>query len=306
MPFSSQTIEVIGVPSDLGANIRGANMGPTAIRNAQLHDRLIAQGLKIVDEGDIAVPVRDAVSENEQKAKFLTTIAKICSTLSQRVYKALQGGRIPLTIGGDHSIAIGSISGVSHWARTNKKKLSLVWFDAHADINTPETSPSGNIHGMPLAALMGQGFSELTSIAFPETKIQAPLTALVGIRSIDEKEKQMCHKMGVRIYTMREIDERGMKAVMSEIISTIIEKSDGVHVSFDLDCVDPQHAPGVSTPVTGGLSHRESHLALEMIADTKRLVAMDFVELNPLADHGHMSVNLVVDFIQSLLGKNIL
>lgn len=306
MNSSSRTIEVIGVPSDFGANITGANMGPSEIRNAKLHEKLLALSLSVIDNGDLPLPLRHTLHQSEHDKKFLTTIQDICTVLSSKVSYALEQGRIPLTLGGDHSIAIGSISGVSRWFRDHHKNLALIWFDAHADMNTPEISPSGNIHGMPLAVLLGQGFKQLTSIGFPGAKVNPSRTALVGIRSIDEEEKAMCHKMGVRIYTMREIDERGMKEIMTEINHNIIKPSDGVHVSFDLDGVDPQHAPGVSTPVAGGLSYREAHLALEMIADTHKLAAIDFVELNPIADHDQKSANLVVELIQSLLGKNIL
>lgn len=301
-----RSIEVFGVPSDFGANITGSNMGPSEIRNAKLHEKLRALSLSVNDDGDLVIPLRHSVVQTEEQTKFRTTIRDICTTLCSKVNHALEQGRIPLTLGGDHSIAIGSVSGVSTWHRDHHKNLALIWFDAHADMNTPETSPSGNIHGMPLSVLLGHGFKEFTSIGFPGAKLNPARTALVGVRSIDDEEKSMCHKMGVRIYTMREIDERGMKEVMSEITRNIIKPSDGVHVSFDLDAVDPQHAPGVSTPVAGGLSYREAHLALEMIADTNKLTSIDFVELNPIADHDQQSANLVVELIESLLGKNIL
>lgn len=306
MDFSRRVIEVIGVPLDLGANIRGANMGPSELRNAKLHEKLLALSLSIIDDGDLVIPLRHSLPENEHEEKFLTSISKICTDLSSKVHHALTQGRIPLSLGGDHSLAIGSISGASRFFREQNKEFGLIWFDAHADMNTPETSPSGNIHGMPLSVVLGNGFSQLTSIGFRGPKLNPLKTALVGIRSIDDEEKSVCHKMGVRIYTMREIDERGMKEVMEEIRKNLIEACDGIHVSFDLDSVDPQYAPGVSTPVAGGLSYRESHLALEMIADTHKLVSCDFVELNPLADHNQMSANLAIELIQSLFGKNIL
>lgn len=306
MAFSKRIVEVIGVPSDFGANTLGANMGPSEVRNAKLHEKLKELAFSVIDDGDLSIPLRHTLSDSDVHEKYLTTIAELCSQVAVKTHESLSHRRIPVTIGGDHSIAIGSVSGVSKWFKEHKKKLGLIWFDAHADMNTPETSPSGNIHGMPLSVLLGEGYKQLTSIGYSGAKLDPKLTALIGVRSIDEKEKDLCRKMGVRIYTMRDIDERGMKNVMDELITKMLSLCDGVHISFDLDCVDPQHAPGVSTPVPGGLSYREAHLALEMLADTHKLASMDLVELNPLADHEQKTANLGVEFIQSLLGKNIL
>ncbi len=306
MKFSKRVLEVIGVPSDLGANITGANMGPSEMRNAKLHDKLLSLPLSLIDEGDVEVPLRHTLEENEHRDKFLKTISKVCSQVALRVHRAMSLGRTPLTVGGDHSTAIGSISGVSQWYREHKKKLALVWIDAHTDINTPEISPSGNVHGMPLAVILGQGFQELTAIGFHGAKVSPERTAVVGVRSVDEKEKEMCRKMGIRIYTMREIDERGMKAVMDEVIENVVKASDGVHVSFDMDSVDPQHAPGVSTPVAGGLNYREAHLAMEMLSDTQMVSSVDIMELNPILDRNQMTANLAVELLQSLFGKKIL
>lgn len=305
MHFSKKIVEVIGVPSDLGANVQGANMGPSEIRNAQLHEKIEALSYSVIDDGDIKVPLRHQLLKKEHERKFLHNIAEVCSLLSKKVEGVLSQRRIPLVLGGDHSSAIGSISGVSSWCKKNEKKMGLIWIDAHTDINTPETTTSGNIHGMPLAVLLGEGFKQLTSIAYDGVKIEAKRTALIGIRSVDEKEKEICRKLGICIYTMREIDERGMKTIMDEVQSIIIAPSDVVHVSFDLDSVDPQYAPGVSTPVPGGLSYREAHLALEMIADTGKLSSIDMMELNPISDVNQKTAILAVEFIQSLLGKNI-
>jgi len=303
---SSQKIEIIGVPLDLGANIRGANMGPAALRIANLHEKIEVLGYQVFDRGDVLVPVRETIAKEHADNKYLTVIADICEQVCEQTYEAMEKNRMPLTLGGDHSIALGSISGVSSYLKDKNKKLGLIWFDAHADINTPETSPSGNIHGMPLAAIIGKGHKELTSLARDGQAVAPKNIALIGIRSIDANERRLCKESGIRYFTMREIDERGMQAVMNEAIAVASDGTDGIHVSFDLDGIDPLYAPGVSTPVTGGLSYRESHLALEMIADTKKILSMDFVELNPMRDHGHKSSELIVELIQSALGKAII
>lgn len=281
-------------------------MGPAAVRAAGLLDRLKTLGIRVEDLGDIEVPIRERLSEKDHKEKYLSVIASICTKLCEITERSVEHGKLPLSIGGDHSIAVGSFSGVSRSFRKKNKKLGLVWFDAHADINTPESSPSGNIHGMPVAIIAGKGHTALTQIGFPGRKIDPQYTALVGIRAVDETEKKICREIGVRVYTLRDIDERGWTTVMREIVNEVITPVDGVHVSFDLDGVDPDYAPGVSTPVLGGLSLREAHLALEMIADTKKLVAMDFVELNPAKDRENQSAQLMVELICSLLGKTII
>jgi arginase len=299
-------IEIIGVPSDLGANIRGANLGPAALRIANLHQKIEVLGFRVFDTGDILVPVRETISPAETQKKYLAVIADICEQVHDKAYDAMVNRRIPVTLGGDHSISIGSISGVSSYLASKNQALGLIWFDAHADINTPETSPSGNIHGMPLAAVIGHGHPELVKFS-PNGRSVAPKNiALIGIRSIDANERRLCKESGIRYFTMREIDERGMPAVVKDAIAFASEGTDGIHVSFDLDAVDPLWAPGVSTPVTGGLNYREAHLALEMIADTNRLVAMDFMELNPMTDHVHKSSEFMVELIQSALGKAII
>jgi arginase len=299
-------IEIIGVPMDLGANIRGANTGPSALRIAHLHDKIKVLGYQVEDQGDILVPVRETIAKEYADKKYLKVITDICEQTCEKTYAALERGHLPLTLGGDHSIALGSISGVSSYLASKNQKLGLIWFDAHADLNTPATSPSGNIHGMPLASLIGQGHEELTKLTGKNGVIDPKNIALVGIRSIDGNEKKLCKESGIRYFTMREIDEKGMFNVMQEAIQIATQDTDSLHVSFDLDAVDPHFAPGVSTPVTGGLSYRESHLGLEMAADTGKIVAMDFVELNPMADHEHLSSELMVELIQSALGKAII
>jgi arginase len=306
MTSGRHEIEIIGVPSDLGANIRGANMGPAALRIANLHQKIEVLGFKVVDRGDILVPVRETISLNEANRKYLSVIADICEQVNEKAFEALSNGRIPVTLGGDHSISIGSISGVSSYLAAQNKKVGVLWFDAHADINTPSTSPSGNIHGMPVAALIGHGHPELTRLGPANGSVSPKNIALIGIRSIDANERKLCKESGVRYFTMREIDERGIPAVLKDAIAYATDGTDALHVSFDLDSVDPLWAPGVSTPVTGGLNYREAHLALEMIADTNKIISMDFMELNPMTDHIHKSSEFIVELIQSALGKAII
>jgi arginase len=298
-------VTIIGVPTDLGANMRGANIGPSAIRIAGLHEKLKMLGCSIEERGDIVVPLREMLSEAEVAVKNRLAIKDICQKLSTEVYNALKAGRKPIVLGGDHSIAMGTVSGVGRYVRDERSNLGLIWVDAHADMNTPESTHTGNIHGMPLSTLLGQGFSDLVDIDGYSPKVRPHNVALIGIRTLDSEEKELCRKSGVRYFTMREIDERGMAAVMKEAINVATNGTMGFHVSFDLDGIDPIYAPGVSTPVTGGVSYREAHLMLEMMADTKKLMSMEFVELNPMRDIEHKTAGLVVDLVQSALGKSI-
>ena len=302
---TSKSVQIIGVPLDLGANMRGANMAPSAIRIAKLHQRLAALGYEILDVGDLDVPVRDTLPEEARQQHYLHQIARVCAELEHQVHAALAGGRCPIVFGGDHSIAMGSIAGVSRFHRAKGGKIGLVWIDAHGDMNTPTSTPSGNIHGMPLSVVLGQGHPELTGIGFEGAKVQPENVALIGIRTVDGVEKDLIRKSGVRYFTMREVDERGMHAVMKDAIAVASAGTSAIHLSFDVDGVDPLYAPGVSTPETGGLSYREAHLALEMLADTGLLRSMEFVELNPMTDHTHKTAQLVVELVQSALGKSI-
>lgn len=298
-------LEIVGVPSDLGANIRGSNMGPAAIRIANLKRELEIQGYQVKDQGDINVPIRDALDEDAHREKFLTALTGLCQTLSDTTYDILKRQNFPIIIGGDHSIAIGSIAGISRYFNENQRKLGLVWIDAHADVNTPESSPSGNIHGMPLAVLLGKGFQKMREIGGVDPKLRAQNVALIGIRTIDDEEKRVLKNLGINYYTMRDIDERGMFNVMQDAIKQASDGTDGIHVSFDIDGIDPRHAPGVSTPVSGGLTFREAHLALEMLYETNRVCSLEIVELNPSKDIGSQSAKLAVDLILSALGKSI-
>jgi arginase len=290
---------------DLGANIRGANIGPAAIRIADLKTSVNKLDLTITDTGDIEVPIRDTISPEDVQAHYLPQIRQVCDQLQERVYQSLQKGHIPIVIGGDHCIAIGTITGISRYFREHQKQMGLIWIDAHADLNTPTSSPSGNIHGMPLSVVLGQGHKELVELGGYGQKIKPENVALIGIRDIDGEEKEICKNSGIRYFTMREVDERGMVSVMKEAMEVASSGTGGVHLSVDLDGIDPLYAPGVSTPVTGGLSYRETHLALEMLAESKNLSSIEIVELNPVRDIDHKSARLAVELIQSALGKSI-
>lgn len=299
------SVSIIGVPSDLGANMRGANIGPSAIRIAGLHEKLKMLGCNVEEKGDIQVPLREMLSVAEVDSKHKNSIIQICARLSQEVYDSLKSGRKPIVLGGDHSIGMGTISGVSRFAKEQNGNMGLIWVDAHADMNTPQTTHTGNIHGMPLSVVLGHGYPDLVGLAGFSPKVRPQNVALIGIRTLDSDEKEICRKSGIRYFTMREIDERGMHAVMKEAINVVTDGTIGFHVSFDIDGIDPLYAPGVSTPVTGGISYREAHLILEMMADTGKLMSMEFVELNPMRDIEHKTAGLVVDLIQSALGKSI-
>ena len=299
-------LEVIGVPMDLGANTRGANMGPAAIRVAGLHQRIKNIGYQVRDHGDLEVPVRETLNALQEQNKNLSVIENICNNLAKKTYDSLKNSHTPLILGGDHSLSIGSVSGISRFCQEENKELGLIWFDAHADMNTPQSSPSGNIHGMPLSTLLADGYPQLTHVAFKGSKVKASRSCLIGIRSVDELEKEYCKKSSIHYFTMRDIDERGIKDIMAEAIKITSEGTRGIHLSFDLDVLDPQYAPGVSTPVSGGLSDREAHLALELLADSKKLLSMDMVELNPINDIEQKTAILACELIQSALGKSIL
>lgn len=303
--MASKAVQIIGVPLDLGANMRGANMGPSAIRIAELHAKIGVLGYQVSDLGDIPVPIRDTLPAESHRARFLREIQKVCEDLQQRVYQTLQDDKMPIVLGGDHSIALGSIAGTSRFHKEKNQRIGLIWVDAHADMNTPASSPSGNVHGMPLSIVLGNGHPALVDLGHPGAKVRPENVALIGIRTLDGDEKEICRKSGIRYFTMREIDERGMHTVMKEAIAVASNGTSAIHLSLDMDGIDPLYAPGVSTPVTGGLSYREAHLALEMLADTGRLRSMEFVELNPMTDLVHKTAMLTVELIQSALGKSI-
>lgn len=303
--MEKKTIAIIGVPTDLGANIRGANMGPAALRIAGLKDKLELLGYPVVDIGDIVIPVRETIADSTTNLKYLKEVVKTSTAVFEKAREALSKNRIPLLIGGDHSAAIGCLAAVHDHFEEKQKKFGVIWIDAHADLNTPKTSPTGNIHGMPLAIALGKGHPDLVKIGGRGMNLDPKRVVLIGIRILDPQEKEMLRECGVRYFTMREIDERGMFAVITEAIEIAGKGTDGIHLSMDLDGVDPDYAPGVSTPVSGGISLREAHLAMETIADLGKLCSVELVELNPMYDEKHRTALLAVELMESVFGKSI-
>jgi len=299
-------IAVIGAPLDLGAGRRGVDMGPSAMRVANLNGRIASLGYEVEDLGNIPVDQPEASPEGPARARYLPQIAGVCRRLGLAVEKAVGDGKVPLVLGGDHSIAVGTVAGVSRYFRKKKQSIGLIWIDAHADMNTPATSPSGNIHGMPLACCIGMGPPELTKLFGYSPKVAPRNVALVGVRNVDQLEAPHVRKSGVRAFTMRDIDERGLRAVMEEAIQIASNGTAGFHLSLDMDYVDPREAPGVGTPVRGGGTYREAHLAMEMICDSGKMLSMEVVEVNPVIDEVNRTADLGVELVMSALGKRIL
>jgi len=299
-------IAIIGAPLDLGQGRRGVDMGPSALRVANLNSRIAALGYEVEDLGNIPVEQAETGPAGSPKAKYLTQIAEACTMIGERVGGILERGRLPLVLGGDHSVAVGTVSGVSRRFRARGESIGLLWLDAHADMNTPETTPSGNVHGMPLACIAGMGPAELTDIFGYHPKVAPRNIVIVGLRDVDQMEKPHVRDSGVRAFTMRDLDERGMRSVMEEAIRLASDGTAGLHLSLDMDFVDPRDAPGVGTPVRGGVTYREAHLAMEMICDSGRMVSMELVEVNPVIDEVNRTADLAVELITSGLGKRIL
>jgi len=299
-------IAVIGAPLDLGQGRRGVDMGPSALRVANLNARVAALGYEVEDQGNIAVDQAESCPEGDAHAKYLPQIAAACERLGRQVSQALERGRLPLVLGGDHSVAVGTMSGVAQRFQSQRRSVGLIWLDAHADMNTPGTSPSGNVHGMPLAAILGRGPAELVDLFGFCPKVSPAHTAIVGLRDVDQVERTNVRDSGVRAFTMRDIDERGLRAVMEEAIGAASHSTDGFHLSLDMDFVDPKDAPGVGTPVRGGVTYREAHLAMEMICDSGKMVSMEVVEVNPVIDESNRTADLAVELIMSGMGKRIL
>ena len=300
-PIINKHVSIIGVPLDLGQDRRGVDMGPSAIRHAGLVERLQGIGYEIDDSGDITVNRPDVCQVEGESLKYLYEIERVNTELCQRVNKEMDKGSFPLILGGDHSIAIGTIAGVLQ----HKKKLGLIWFDAHGDINTVETSPSGNIHGMSVAVSLGSGEERLTAIGGVEARLNPAKIVMIGIRDLDKGEKIFLKKLGVTVYTMHEIDIIGMAKVMEEAIGIVSNGTDGVHVSFDMDAMDPLHAPGVGTPVVGGLTYRESHLAMELLSEANIVTSAEFAEVNTVLDNKNKTAKVAVALIGSLLGERL-
>ncbi len=299
-------INIIGAPLDFGSGRRGVDMGPSAIRIAGLNDRLRELGYQVQDLGNLHVSVPETHPIGETKQRFMTEVSQVCSQLSSQIVGMMKEETIPVILGGDHSISIGSIAGVSKYYRSKKKRIGLIWMDAHGDMNTPETSHSGNIHGMPLAATLGYGPDALTAVGQFKQKVLPENTVLIGARDLDPLEKEMIRQSNIHVFTMREIDEIGMRGVMEKAIAIASEGTEGFHVSLDLDLLDPSEAPGVGTPAWGGITYRESHLAMEIIADSEKMLAFDIVEVNPILDERNSTAQLAVELCASVFGKKIL
>ena len=305
MSIPKRKIELIGVPIDLGAGRRGVDMGPSAIRIADLEARLEQLGYKVEDYGDLDVMIPETQQVGKGSLRYKEAILKTCAELCREVERILADDRMPLVLGGDHSLAIGSIAGsTNHYAR-NGEALGLIWFDAHGDANTPETTPSGNIHGMSLAVSLGLGDPDLVNLGDRAPKVQARNAVLIGIRDLDQGEREILKRAGCTVYTMRDLDERGMRDVVDEAIRIASDGTAAIHLSFDMDVIDPEDAPGTGTPVWGGITYREAHLAMEMINDRAEIAAIDVVEVNPVLDSQNMTGILAAELLQSVLGKRI-
>lgn len=305
--MSAKSIAIIGAPLDLGAGRRGVDMGPSAVRVAGLGRRLAALGYDVTDLGNVPVAQAESIADpGPGNAKYLPQIAATCERLAELTGEALTDGKMPLVLGGDHSIAVGTVGGVSRYFGESGRKIGLLWVDAHADMNTPQSSPSGNVHGMPLACCVGVGPDPLRYMFGRRSMVDPANVALVGIRDLDQAERAIVRDSGVHAFTMREIDERGMRTVMDEAIAHVTKGTAGFHLSLDMDFVDPQYAPGVGTPVRGGATYREAHLAMEIIADHGRMLSFEIVEVNPVIDEHNQTADLAVELALSAFGKKIL
>lgn len=300
--MNSKKVSIIGVPMDLGQNRRGVDMGPSAIRYAGILEKLEKLNLEVEDLGDVQIGMAERVHRDiDHNLRNLKAIEEANTALAQLVDQVVERGSFPLVLGGDHSIAIGTLAGVSK----HYEDLGVIWFDAHGDLNTGETSPSGNIHGMPLAVSLGVGHPSLTGLYGYSPKVKPENLVVMGARDLDSGEKKLIKDMGLRVYTMHEIDRMGMAAVMEDAIDYLKKRTDGVHLSLDLDGMDPLDSPGVGTPVIGGISYRESHLAMEMLAEAGIVVSAEFVEINPILDERNKTAKVAVALIGSLLGDKL-
>jgi len=301
------SIRLIGVPMDLGASRRGVDMGPSAVRYTELRERLEAMGHQVEDMGNVPVPFREDAAKGAQRgARYLGAITDVCADVASRVREALAAGALPVVLGGDHALSAGSIAGASAFFAATGGHVGVVWVDAHGDLNTPATSRSGNVHGMPLAALLGHGDKAMTGLAGRTPAVRVSDLAVVGLRDVDDAEKAHVRKWNLPTFTMRALDEHGVRKVMEEALSIATKDTAGLWVSFDMDVIDPADAPGVGTAVPGGITYREAHLAMEMIADTGKLVGIDVVEVNPVLDERNRTAEVARELILSAVGKRIL
>lgn len=301
------SVRIIGVPMDLGASRRGVDMGPYAVRYTDLRERIEKLGHTVEDAGNVPVPFREDAAKGAQRgARYLGAITDVCIDVAARTRGALEAGQIPVVLGGDHALAAGSIAGAAAHLAAKGERLGVIWVDAHGDLNTPASSRSGNVHGMPLAALLGHGDKAMVGIAGAEPALRPTDLALVGLRDLDAPERTHIKKWGLSAFTMRALDERGVRLVMEEAIAIATRGTGGIWVSFDMDVIDPDEAPGVGTAVPGGMTYREAHLAMEMLADTGKLVGVDLVEVNPVLDQRNRTAEIACELILSALGKRIL
>lgn len=301
-----KSVHIIGVPLDLGGGRRGVDMGPSAFRIAGLGDQIAGLGYAVVDKGDLPAPIPETRKPENAKKRYAKEIGKVCQKLYDAALKSLEEGALPLVLGGDHSLAAGSVAASATWVKaTHQKPVGLIWVDAHGDMNTPATTGSGNVHGMPLAALLGHEPVELSSIG-GSPSVLPQHTVLVGIRNLDDQEKEQIRESGIHVFTMKDIDRDGIAKVAERALALATDGTGGVHVSFDLDVCDPAIAPGVGTPVKGGFDYREAHMIMEMLADSRRLVALDLVEVNPTLDIRNTTAEFGTELALSALGKNIL
>jgi arginase len=302
-----KSVHIIGVPLDLGGNRRGVDMGPSALRIAGLGERITALGYSIVDKGDLPAPIPETQELRDEHKKYIRDIAKVCQKLYQTASTSFDEGAMPIVIGGDHSLAAGSAAAAAEWAKkTRGLPLGLLWIDAHGDMNTPATSLSGNVHGMPLAALLGSEPAELAKIGTFSPKVLPAHTALIGVRNLDEREKIAVRDSQVHVFTMKDIDRQGIASIVEQAVNLAGNGTAGIHVSFDMDVCDPTIAPGVGTPVKGGLDYREAHMVMEIVADSGLLTSLDLVEVNPTLDMQNTTAQLGTELALSALGMKIL
>jgi arginase len=302
-----KAVHIIGVPLDLGGNRRGVDMGPSALRIAGLGERITALGRSLVDKGDLPTPIPETQELRDEHKKYIRDIAKVCQKLYQTALSSLDEGAMPIVLGGDHSLAAGSAAAAAEWAKnTRELPLGLLWIDAHGDMNTPATSLSGNVHGMPLAALLGSEPAELSRIGSFSPKVLPAHTVLIGVRNLDEREKIAVRDSQVHVFTMKDIDRQGIASVVEQAVNLAGNGTAGIHVSFDMDVCDPMIAPGVGTPVKGGLDYREAHMVMEIVADSGLLTSIDLVEVNPTLDMQNTTAQLGTELALSALGMKIL
>ncbi len=305
--MSPRTVHLLGAPLDLGGGRRGVDMGPSAVRIAGLGERLMALGYTVVDKGDLLSPIPETRVARDPSKRYIKDIARVCQKVYQQTWQSLSVGAVPLVIGGDHSVAAGSVGASADYAAAQGGSLGVLWVDAHGDMNTPQTTTSGNVHGMPLAALVGTEPTELAQLGTARSpKLRPESVVLIGIRNLDEAEKRRIRESGVHVFTMKDIDRDGIARVMERALAIATAGTTGLHVSFDLDVCDPAIAPGVGTPVKGGLDYREAHMVMEMIADSGKLTALDLVEINPILDHQNQTAVLGTELALSALGQKIL